>query len=468
MSVSNGMNRHSFTLAAIVALGVLLHVINVDYPDRPVFDEAHFATYAADYAYRRPHLDIHPPLGKTIYAAAILLFDQNPPDESRFVKIEKDSRSTNILYEVLDRPYGGFPYIALRLTNAVFGILLPVFAYLFLRQIVSGTLIPLLAAFFILVENSLLVETRLILLNGMYLAFGLAALTCFFHRQRRKPLLGGILWGFALNVKLLALGFSGPVIISLLVDRDIPLATRIRNAAAFFFAGIGVFLILLAALNSFFVPVDERISYYQTLIPWISRSAPEDAFPNAPAMFRTVLPHAKATLVELNTILSGYTVGVDSHPAQSNWYLWPFMVGPILYFPDALQDALAAVMNGAAGIIVLMGNPVVWFGGTAAVIWIFVDILRRGKQIILEKYRIPLLLLGGYALSLLPFMTVVKRVAFLYHYFPGLIFSILLTSFLVGKSIEAQSPRRRFQLLLSVIALAVGGFILISPYTFGW
>ncbi len=58
-------------LAVILAIGLGLHLYRVSYPDRPVFDEAHFATYAADYVKDRVFFDIHPPLGKLIYAAFI-------------------------------------------------------------------------------------------------------------------------------------------------------------------------------------------------------------------------------------------------------------------------------------------------------------------------------------------------------------------------------------------------------------
>jgi dolichyl-phosphate-mannose--protein O-mannosyl transferase len=62
-------------LIAIGFCGSFLHIVSIAYPDTPVFDEAHFATYSSQYATGRMPIDIHPPLGKLIYAGVLTLVD---------------------------------------------------------------------------------------------------------------------------------------------------------------------------------------------------------------------------------------------------------------------------------------------------------------------------------------------------------------------------------------------------------
>ena len=58
-------------LAVIVAMSTVLHFWRISYPSQPLFDEVHFATYAADYVQHRAYYDIHPPLGPLMYAEGL-------------------------------------------------------------------------------------------------------------------------------------------------------------------------------------------------------------------------------------------------------------------------------------------------------------------------------------------------------------------------------------------------------------
>ena len=70
------------------------------------------------------------------------------------------------------------------------------------------------------------------------------------------------------------------------------------------------------------------------------------------------------------------------------------------------------------------------------------------------------MLWGGFLLNFLPF-TAIKRVMFLYHYFPALIFSILVLVYLLDKERKAGFT------LFILILLAAVSFVYFAPVTYG-
>ncbi|MBI5913409.1 phospholipid carrier-dependent glycosyltransferase [Candidatus Azambacteria bacterium] len=191
----------------VIVVGALLHFFHIGYPRQPVSDEAHFATYAADYARGTPHLDIHPPLGKALYSFVLYFYPQERYEGVRFGMLEK--KDQGIEYRPIIGSYGAFPYAALRGLGAFFGIILPVLVFFFLKRLFpGGVFAPYFGSFFVLFENSLLVDTRLILMNGMFLAFGFAAL-CALMKYGQRPWIGGAVFGLALGVKFTAIIFAG-------------------------------------------------------------------------------------------------------------------------------------------------------------------------------------------------------------------------------------------------------------------
>ena len=206
-------------LAVIVAMSTVLHFWRISYPSQPLFDEVHFATYAADYVQHRAYYDIHPPLGKLMYAAVLsFVMPRNFFGTSQFVIIKMNQETKNLDVTDAGVPFGDFPYVPLRAASAVVGVLLVLAFYKFLRALGLSTIGSLLGAFFVTFENALLLDTRLILLNSMFMAFGFLALAFYFQKNRR-PWLAGTLWGLALSVKLSAIVFSAPIFITYYLTR---------------------------------------------------------------------------------------------------------------------------------------------------------------------------------------------------------------------------------------------------------
>ncbi|MDE2018849.1 MAG: phospholipid carrier-dependent glycosyltransferase [Patescibacteria group bacterium] len=460
-------------LAIIIAAGLGLHLIRISYPARPVFDEAHFATYAADYVKDHVFFDIHPPLGKLIYASAIplaLRFENNAPlGDTTFVGYTKSPTGT--VYFATDIPYGAFPYVPLRLISVFFGLALTVAFYFFLRNIGIGEVGALLGAFFVTFENAMLLETKLILLNGMYLAFGFAALAIWFEHIHfskslpshspssilHAPILAGFLFALSLGVKLEGIIFIGPVLISLFEGR-LRGEDGLRALKKFLFTALLVF-VAISFLNFLFFSPAQILAFSKSL---------GIKFP-APTNIRATyfLAYAMTTVVPW----TGYLVG-GAQLQGSLWYGWPFMRGVMTYY----------FAPGNAGNLVLQGNPVVWYSSTLAVFIFIVTLLWRIghwfighsfdiRHLSLDLAKAPLILFVGYLSALAPFFTFVHRGAFLYHYFPAYLFAIGLLAYLVSHWLKLDDfhslSKKQGLYLTGIITFVVAGFIMTAPLIYG-
>ena len=108
---------------------------------------------------------------------------------------------------------------------------------------------------------------------------------------------------------------------------------------------------------------------------------------------------------------SGLTT--DDHYYRSRWYTWP-IIGKPMWFYDGHEFS----EPGWTSSISCMGNPAVWWGGLAALIFVVVQLI-RGKGD--KSY---LLVVVGFMAQFLPW-TLVERSTFIYHYFASVPFIIL-------------------------------------------
>jgi dolichyl-phosphate-mannose-protein mannosyltransferase len=446
MMKKNTVTGYGWCLLGIIAVSVFLHVFRVSYPDRPVFDESHFATYAASYAAKKAYFDIHPPLGKAVYGLVLSAYPAASYENRKFIELNKNGGKLE--YGTTGERYGSFPFVPLRLLSAFFGVLLPILSFMFLKNLTGRELPALLAAFFVTFETSLLLETRLILLNGMFLALGLLALVLYFQK-RPRPVLAGIVLGLALGVKLIAVVFWGPAIGLLLFGGRQNIGRNRKQLIVFSAVAILTFLVIIALVNNLLLPAGDRLNLYNRLIGWLPKKPPTGG----------IIDYVKASLVELNTSLSGYTTGVDPSPLESSWYEWPVMMKPMVYFPY-LYDRF----NEPANKLILMGNPLVWLLATGAVM----AGLTRVRKFLKEKGSVPLILLFSYLFSLLPYILIVRRTTFLYHYFPALIFAVLLLAVTLGDVADSLPRKNRLVLIALTAVMTVFSFLAVAPFVFGY
>ncbi len=461
-------------LSAITFVSFALHVIRISYPGQPVFDEIYFATYAADYLHHEFYLDLHPPLGKLIYAAAISFAPHDSIAGAQFMSIKNVSGTSDFAAIDNHLSYDAFPYVSLRIVSALFGAALPLIFYCFLKSIRVSTIGSLLGSGMLAFENALLLQTRLILLDGMYIAFGFIALGLYFKTHSR-PIAAGICWGLSLGVKLIGVVFLGPVLMGYFLTKREGGGRAQASVAKFMTAGALVCLLVIS-LNNFFFSPDQRFDMWYSMGLTPSRTMP---IPSLLTRVPRLSQYALASVIETVFSVSSYTMANNkSFPTYSSpWYAWPFMKGGITYYKDR------------ASVIALTGNPVVWWAATVAVgiacsmfLWWLIPHIRNypGKGSPVKShgsikhtgaYKTHVILLAGYMFSLLPFLAIVRRSTFLYHYFPALIFSIgILVSFMsdiLNLNNFNTLTVRHMRIISLVLIVVISGFIAAAPSTYG-
>ncbi len=434
--------RWAVPILILVATSFALHFFRLGWPASPVFDEAYFATYSADYVKGVSFIDIHPPLGKIIYAGALAVSWKASLDAAEFVRtVHEGGALATIVRPTLE--FGDFPYWRLRAVSAAFGILLAVAFYFFMMNLGCGKVGSFFGALCIVFDNALLLQTRLILLDGMYLAFGIAALAIYFKYPNRIWLVG-ILLGLSLGVKMIGIVFLGPILASAL------LAWAFDDDRKALLGAVKIFAIALCVLAGIFSANFLFITPQTTLA--------------AIAVFGFSLPMSGSALIMyLRAMLAmqlfsfvGYLQG-GAQFSESPWYLWPAMQVPIAYYSEMVAGNVRSVVSS--------GNPVVWYGGTFAVAKAAAHLLGKlkGKIRRADAFgRRSALLLMSYIFALLPFFTVVKRSTFLYHYFPALMFAIALLADLVASSLFpnrfALFGKKDWRTLVGCVAVLIVGF----------
>ena len=158
-----------------------------------------------------------------------------------------------------------------------------------------------------------------------------------------------------------------------------------------------------------------------------------------------------------------------SHPYGSKWYTWPLMIRPIYYWNASTKLGQVPLESK----IYLIGNPFIWWASTVAILYLILNILparmtwsgghsgfKKSGQEYLVHDTSYLILVGGYALNLLPFIGI-PRVMFLYHYFPSYIFAILALALLIDR----QKDKKQIFAIMFLISAAL--FIYFAPLSYG-
>jgi dolichyl-phosphate-mannose--protein O-mannosyl transferase len=158
-----------------------------------------------------------------------------------------------------------------------------------------------------------------------------------------------------------------------------------------------------------------------------------------------------------------------THAGASKWYTWPIMKHPIGWWMPT------SVPSGTRQMIILLGNPVVWWG---ALVGFFVGLaafLFRRARFAGREFSC-LFLLGCVLLNYVPFAAI-KRLMYLYHYLFALTLLIAFAAFSTGvlagwmdedTPLFAFPTRRSAALYWGIVALMLIGFVYFLPFTYGW
>lgn len=140
-----------------------------------------------------------------------------------------------------------------------------------------------------------------------------------------------------------------------------------------------------------------------------------------------------------------------THPYSSKWYQWPVMYRPIWYYSRVVN---ATMREGISA----FGNPLVWWAGIPA----FVYILYLGFR---KKDKNAGFLVIGYLAQYAPWF-LVNRVVFIYHYFPSVPFITVMVAYCLKNFCDV-NPKKRKYAVWTYVAAAIILFIMFYPVITG-
>lgn len=297
--------RRPLPVALLIAVAAqLLFSLRLTSPSILVFDETHYVPAARTLlSLARPVNIEHPLLGKELIALGILLFGDNA--------------------------------LGWRALSTVAGtaVIAGVFAILWLgtgrlRTAVVGALCALL-------NFTIFVQARIGMLDGFMASFVVGGAACLLWSMRGR---GGQVWRRWLGGATL-----------------LGLATACKWTAAPYVAFAGAAFLILRRPDRW--PGLKPLSAL-TALGLVSVAAYLVTF--APAFFYAEQPLTLANLLPFQLVMYGQQAQVlPSHSYQSSWWTWPLLLRPIWY--------LYQPVDGAQRGVLLLGNPLIMWGGLVAV-----------------------------------------------------------------------------------------------------
>lgn len=415
-------------IATLALLSALVHFVALSQPRDVVFDEVHFGRFVTAYCCNHENIfDIHPPHGKLLIAAGAKVLGYRGGFDFEHI---------GQLYPDHVTP------AALRFMPALAGFFIPLIAFGLLRQLGTSPLFAFVGALALLLDNALVLQSRVIALDSMLIVATLGSISAYLAARGRDKavfgwlILSGALAGLAIGVKFTGLAALG--IVGLLVIAELVRAKSIRELGSVVVRG----LTILGAAAVVYA-LGWAMHYVLLVNP-----GPGDVWQRPSGnMVRDA--------IEMHQIMFDANYNLNAtHPYSSEWWGWMSMYKPVFYW-----------QGGSDRLLYFIGNPVVWWG--AAVLFLsglFHTLLVK------KKVSGPLaVLLLAYAVSFAPFVGV-PRALFLYHYLTPMIFSLLFGIVWADQYVRSQGSYEKHRSRIAIIAiiLIIFGFITYSPLTYGF
>ncbi len=436
--------------------GFFTRFFNFGFPAKVVFDEAHFGLYASKYFFQEYYFDIHPPLGKMMLAFSGFL--GKIQDKFDFVH---------------GSDYGDLNFLALRFLPALFGSLLVPLIYLLVKEMGFSKRIAFLSGFLVLFDNALIVQSRFILLDIILVFFIFLSLYLFFLIKRFPPLslkwcffvfLTGLSLGAVISIKWTGIGILA--IIWFLAFSKIPLKevfskVNLIKISSFLFLPLSLYFLIFAVHFSL-LPFPCTSGCGAMLDKFLGdTSSPLNVYFNQPPEGNLFEKFIKTSKI----MIFGNLTSATTFPYESDWYSWPFMIGPVNYFTEPVNDKTSYIF--------LLGNPLVWWLGIIGIIGILYLLVKN--YFYSFRLKIPSffysdnlkILILGYLAYLISFAAV-DRYTLIYHYLPALIFSIIIFSVFFEGVLKMFFTEKRANIIFTCfLVLIFLSFLFFSPLTYG-
>ncbi len=415
-----------------------LHFFRLSEPRSVVFDESWFGEFVNAYVSSGAYFfDVHPPHAKLLVAGAAALGGYRGDQE----------------FGAIHRPITKVSPALLRLVPALAGTLIPLLVFALLIQLQASDWGALLGALAIALDNALLIQTRILVLDGVLVAATLGALSCYLAalNARGAPrlvwtLASGLCVGLAVGTKLTGLAALAMVglcgIAAWLRDRRFSVLRTLAGDA---------FAVTAAALAVY-------AAGWWLHFALLSEPGPGDRW-GAPT------GDWLADTLTVQVRMWGANTGLPaSHGYASPWWSWPLMLRAVSYW------------SGSGSHLFFLGNPVVWWGTAVGLVLVLAALPLRAltepapgdpERAWPAQLWIPVC---GWLISYAP-LSGVSRVLFLYHYLTPLVFGVIAVALWLDHSGWWTRPgswrEQRGSVWLTVAALVLG-FALISPFTLSY
>ena len=334
-------------LAILIGLAAeILFLVRLSVPHKPVFDETHYL-----------------PAARTLLALS-------HPANTEHPLLAKSLIAAGIgLFG--DTPFGWRFFSTLAATAVVVG------TFAILQLLYGRVRTSAVGAVLTVLSFTVYVQARIAMLDGYMAAFVVVGGALWLWAMRRggwgRWLGAAACFGLAVGCKWTALPYGGLAgLVFLMLKRE----------RAAYFPGIP----MLGGALAF--GLTAAVCYLATF-------APAFFYAEQPLTFARLLPFQVAMFHQQTQVL-------PSHTYQSAWWTWPFDIRPIWYLYERA--------DGAQRGIILLGNPVVMWGGLAAVIacgWAWTD----------EGDRRPLAIALLWVFSLAIWAAIPKSLGFFYYYY---------------------------------------------------
>ena len=422
-------------LLVLLIVGAATRLAGLSSPPVIVFDEVHWGKAVNAYCCTGERIfDVHPPHGKLLLTLGAVVAGYRG----------------GMSFETIGLPYGTYSAWTFRWLPALVGVAIPILFFLLLRLLGGSVPIAFLGGALLVLDNALLLETHVMLFDGILVAAILGALVCFLQsekettpsRARGWRLAAGALAGLAVGTKFTGLVAPGLVAIALAARASGPTRRRDhvwRDGLEMAAAGLAIYL-----------------AGWALHFALLTNPGLADAFHPTTGRFVEDLRVTHATMLEANANMR------TPHPDSSVPLSWPWMkVAPFFW---AGHDAS----------IHLTGNPVVWWGSAVLFLVVIVNAglmrVTHLRQELSPGIAAALWLpVAGFAIAYLP-MFGIERVLFLYHYLTPLVFAVATVLLWLDAAgwIRSDDLRQQRVSYYVVLALAVAGFLAMSPVTYGF
>lgn len=394
--------------------------------DGPVFDEVFYPNYGLMYLQGEDFYYAHPPLANYLYAFAIWLYSLLP-----FVGIES----------MQDIQLANLQPISYRWINALLGSLLCLVVYGISCQLTKNKIFALIAASLVVLDGSLIVDSRIALANTFLLFFGFSGLYFFlrfylYNGGFHSLVFSGLLIAMAVSIKWSGLGFALLTLLIVLLIKNNPQTStkhiNLNNALLYTFTIISTYVAIFLPdifLNSnygFFEKHQQMLGFHQTMVT------------------------------------------ADEHPYCSKWYTWPFMIRPVGYFFESIPINQGDIVNSFKDIH-LFPNPFIYLLSTLSIILMIfqtlLSLFKKGDEDH-QKQLLQAFISLGYLANFLPW-AFVERCLFLYHYQAASIFSFLAFAWYLSKLLGSKQLHYQAIFLMAVLTIVVS-FLYWLPIQMGF